>query len=333
MNAEKTSSGISVVIPVYRSASILPRLVARLLPALRTLSEAHEVIFVVDGSPDDSWSVVRDLASRHEEVRGISMMRNYGQHNALLCGIRAARYATVVTMDDDLQHRPETIGELVDALAGGVDVVYGPPIEEQHGLWRDLASKITKAVLQGTIGAENARHASAFRVLRTHLRDAFAGVQGPYVNIDVLLTWGTTRFDFVRVPHDERAEGKSNYTLPKLVMHAFNMMTGFSALPLRLSSYIGFGSTLFGLAILAYVLINWAVRGSAVPGFAFLASIIVIFTGAQLVLLGIMGEYLARMHFRIMDKPPYVVHDRLGFEGRAADEVPAALHAGSSDVV
>src|SRR5262249_45132490 len=140
------------------------------------------------------------------------------------------------------------------ALADGYDVIYGTPDAQQHGLLRDLASAITKMVLQGAMGAETARHISAFRAFRTRLREAFRDYRGPFVSVDVLLTWGTTHFHAIRVKHSPRAAGESNYSVGKLVAHAWNMMTGFSTAPLQLASITGFFFTLFGMGILAYVL-------------------------------------------------------------------------------
>ncbi|HEY8517152.1 MAG TPA: glycosyltransferase family 2 protein [Candidatus Binatia bacterium] len=299
--------GVSVVVPVYDSATILPRLVERLAPVLRAVARDYELILVNDGSRDASWSVIEELARTHDWVRGIDLMRNYGQHNALLCGIRAARHEVVVTMDDDLQHPPEEIPRLLAELDRGHDVVYGAPLHEQHGFLRDVASRVTKLALAQTMGAPIARKVSAFRALRTRLRDAFAAYDGFFVSIDVLLTWGTTRFSAVPVEHAPRQDGTSNYTFRKLVTHAMNMMTGFSVFPLQIASLVGFGFTLFGLAVLAYVIGRYLIQGSSVPGFPFLASVIAIFSGAQLFALGIIGEYLARVHFRTMNRPPYTV--------------------------
>jgi undecaprenyl-phosphate 4-deoxy-4-formamido-L-arabinose transferase len=300
-------SQLSVVIPVYRSEAALPTLVQRLRPTLAALACEYELVLVNDGSPDRSWEVIEQLAAQHGWVRGIRLMRNYGQHNALLAGIRAARFDTIVTMDDDLQHPPEELPKLFAKMEEGFDVVYGTPEQEQHGLLRDLASLVTKIALQSAMGAETAREVSAWRVFRTHLRDAFASYHSPFVSIDVLLTWGTTKFGSVRVRHDPRTIGKSNYTFRKLVRHALNMMTGFSVLPLQLASVIGFAFTLFGIGVLLYVVGRYLISGSSVAGFPFLASIIAIFSGAQLFALGIIGEYLARMHFRTMDKPTYAI--------------------------
>jgi len=304
-------SRISVVIPVYNSEGTLTELVARLERVLPGVSTCFEVLLVNDGSRDHSWDVIRDLAEQHDWVRGINLMRNYGQHNALLCGIRAAAYEIVVTIDDDLQHPPEEIPKLLEKLAEGYDVVYGTPQKEQHGLWRDLSSQVTKLALQTAMSAETARRASAFRAFRTQVRDSFANYQSPFISIDVLLTWGTTRFTAVTVRHDPRRVGVSDYTFRKLVVHALNMMTGFSTLPLQLASLIGFAFTLFGFGVLVYVIGRYLIEGGSVPGFPFLASVIAIFSGAQLFALGIMGEYLARMYQRTMDRPVYVVRSAI----------------------
>jgi undecaprenyl-phosphate 4-deoxy-4-formamido-L-arabinose transferase len=301
--------GMSVVVPVYNSAGSLPKLVERLKPVLDGLGCPYELVLVNDGSRDNSWSVVRDLVAKHPWVRGFCLMRNYGQHNALLCGIRAVRFATLCTIDDDLQHPPEEIPLLLAKMNEGFDVVYGAPKEETHGLWRDLASQVTKIALQEVMGAKTARHASAFRVFRTRLRQAFVNYNSPYVSIDVLLTWGSARFAAVDVRHDPRTIGLSNYTLRKLFVHALNMLTGFSSVPLRVASLLGFAFTILGGLILFYVVGRYLLDGASVPGFAFLASIIVIFSGVQLFSLGIIGEYIARMHFRTMEKPTYAIDE------------------------
>lgn len=298
---------LSVVIPVYNSEAILPELAKRLAAALPSLAPAYEVVLVNDGSRDGSWAAIERLSAEHAWIRGINLMRNYGQHNALLCGIRAARHEVVVTMDDDLQHPPEEVGKLLAKLGEGHDVVYGTPEREEHAPWRVLASRMTKSAMKSALGAATAPQVSAFRAFRTLLREAFREYRSPFLSIDVLLAWSTTRFASVAVRHDPRHSGASNYTLGKLITHAMNMVTGFSTWPLRLASFIGFFFTLFGLGVLVYVVSRYLILGYSVPGFPFLASIIAIFAGAQLFALGIIGEYLARVHFRMMDRPMYAV--------------------------
>jgi len=306
------SDSISVVVPVYNSEAILPDLISRLGNILPNVAKCFEVILVNDGSSDASWNAVCNLEAAYPWVRGINLLRNYGQHNALLCGIREARYDLIITMDDDLQNPPEEIPKLLNKLAEGNDVIYGTPKQEQHGFWRDMASQVTKLALQSAMGAKTARKVTAFRVFRAKVRDAFANYQSPFVSIDVLLTWGTTKFDAIAVQHDTRQAGISNYTFRKLVSHALNMMTGFSTVPLQLASLMGFAFTFFGLVVLAYVIGRYLILGYSVPGFPFLASIIAVFSGAQLFALGIIGEYLARMHYRTMERPPYIVGSKCG---------------------
>ncbi len=304
--------GLSIVIPVYNSAEILPRLVERLEPVAESLKVPFELIFVNDSSLDQSWNIICKLAADNDWIYGISMMRNYGQHNAVLAGLRAARYGTTATLDDDLQHPPEELPRLLNKLSDGFDVVYGSPESHPHGFFRNLASIITKIALQSAMGAESARHVSAFRAFRTDLRRAFDTHKSPYVSLDVLLTWGATKFGAVKVRHDERRIGRSGYTVGKLIRHALNMMTGFSVLPLQLASIVGFAFALFGLAVLGYVLLRFALYGSTVAGFPFLASIITIFSGAQLFALGILGEYMARIHLRSLDRPTYTIAETTG---------------------
>ncbi len=306
MKTDKYDS-LSIIIPVFNSQSTLTELIEKLDRLLKAISFNYEIILVNDCSRDSSYQLIVELARRYKSVKGIDLMRNYGQHNAILCGIRAARNKIIVTLDDDLQNPPEEIPKLLERLSEGFDVVYGTPQNEQHGFWRDLASKITKIVLQNAMGADVARQISAFRAFKTELRDAFTNYRGLFVSIDVLLTWGTTRFSSVTVRHDRRTSGFSNYTVSKLINHALNMITGFSTLPLRIAGLIGFIFTLFGVCVLGYVIIRYLIQGSVVPGFPFLASIIAIFSGAQLFALGIIGEYLARMHYRSMDHPSYAI--------------------------
>jgi glycosyltransferase involved in cell wall biosynthesis len=303
-------TGISVVVPVYNSMVILPALVGRLQQVLPTLASDYEVILVNDGSRDSSWDTIKELAAEHSFVCGINLMRNYGQHNALLAGIRAARCSLIVTMDDDLQHPPEEIPLLVRKLQEGYDVVYGVPRRPPHALWRNFTSWLSKRLMARVVRVKGASQISAFRVFRTDLRRAFASYQSPTIFLDVLLSWGTTRLAAVKVRHDPRRIGKSTYTLGKLVRLAVMLLTGFSTGPLRLATFIGFVFTCFGIAVLGYVVGRTFLQGS-LPGFPFLASIIALFSGAQLFALGIIGEYIAVTHNRLIERPVYVVRERI----------------------
>lgn len=309
---------ISIVVPVYNSAEILPLLVERLAPVLEGVSDRYELILVNDGSADGSWDVICDLSECYPWVSGINMMRNYGQYNALLCGIRAAGYDVVVTMDDDLQHPPEEIPKLLAKLAEGFDVVYGAPEELPHSWWRNIFSAVIKNLISWVMGAGTFRNVSSFRAFRTGLRDAFAAYENPDVFIDVMLSWGTTRFTSIPVRHDHRSIGESNYSFWKLFNVAMQLITSFSTTPLRVASFVGFSFVFIGVMIFIYVVITYLLFGS-LPGFPFLASMISLFSGAQLFALGILGEYQAKMFLRSMKRPPYVVRGTTRMERSGGD--------------
>ncbi|PKK89437.1 MAG: glycosyltransferase [Candidatus Wallbacteria bacterium HGW-Wallbacteria-1] len=303
---ESLENGCSVIVPVYNSANSIEELCHRIRQTFKLTETEYEIILIDDRSHDNSWTILQNLSEKFPEVKPVRLMRNYGQHNALLCGIRKAAFNLICTIDDDLQNPPEEIPAMIKKLAEGYDVVYGHPENLQHGFLRNMASWMTKFALRGSMGINSASHCSAFRVFRTEIRNAFSDFSCPYPSIDVLLTWGTTDFTWISVKHNPRQCGQSNYTLSSLFRHALNMMTGFSIVPLQMATYLGLSLSLFGLFILAYVLTNFILYGNPVQGFPFLASTISIFSGAQLLVLGIMGEYLARIHFRTMKKPSYV---------------------------
>lgn len=310
--------GLSVVIPAYRSSSTLEELCGQLLDEVGPRMEAIEIIIVDDGSGDDTWDSIDALAAAHVEVRGVQLLRNYGQHNALLAGLRLARFDLVLTIDDDLQHPPRDVVRLLDALTDDVDLVYGRPTQERQGAMRNVASKASKRMMAIGLGPEVHPRSGAFRVFRRELVAAADDVHDPSISIDVLLSWATNRIDDVAVTYEERATGRSGYTARKLLRHTLNMITGYSTRPLRWVSAFGFLCAMFGFALLGYILVRYLIDGSDVAGFTFLAATVTLFSGVQLLSLGVVGEYLGRMHFRSMGKPTYVIRRTTGFDDQAA---------------
>jgi glycosyltransferase involved in cell wall biosynthesis len=300
--------GVSVVVPAYRSSATLVTLVDRVHDALPHVP--HEIVIVDDGSPPETWTTIAKLAADDDRVLGLRLGRNAGQHSALLAGVRAARYSLCVTIDDDLQNPPEEIPTLLDALTEDLDVVYGTPHRIAQRRWRSASSVVTRSLMGSVLGADNAAQMTSFRAFRTRLREGFDADLGPAVSLDALLSWSTSAFGTVPVSHHDRAEGRSNYSLRRLVRFTIDSATGYSAAPLQLAMTIGVVTAGLGLLLLCWVIGRLIVSGSSAPGFPFLASLIIIFSGVQLLVLGIIGEYLARMHFRVMRKPTYVVAER-----------------------
>jgi len=300
----------SVVIPVFRGESTLRPLVERLAEVLPRVADKFEVVLVNDGSPDDSWGVIGRLSDQYPWVRGISLTRNYGQENATLCGILEARFEAIATMDDDLQHSPEDLPKLLAKLNEGYDVVYGVPRVRRQGWWKNLASGAVKRLMSWSLGLRVVRDISAFKVLRSDLRQGFR-TTGPDVVVDALLTWVTLRTASVEIDEAPRTHGGSNYSLGKLIRVALLVITNYTTIPLRMASITGFIFTILGFFVLVYVLYVYFALGS-IPGFPFLASVFTIFSGVELFAIGIIGEYLARVFERSSGRPMYTVRERVG---------------------
>ncbi|MDQ1538228.1 MAG: hypothetical protein QOE58_2621 [Actinomycetota bacterium] len=303
---------ISIVIPCYRSEQTLRPLVGAIFAALAEPDAAavvsdFEVVLVVDGSPDGTAEAANKLAIEHPAVRAIELRRNYGQHNALLAGIARAKHEVVVTMDDDLQHRPDQILRMLAPLArGDVDLVYGVPVEEEHGYWRSAASRTVKKGL-ALAGVPAAEKVSAFRAFWTAQRGGFTHIDDPYVSLDVLLSWTTTSVSHVMVQMDQRTVGTSSYSIRALLRHAINMITGYSNVPLRAVAWLGGLCAFIGAVLAAVVVWKYATGETTVAGFTTIAAMVAVFSGAQMLSLGIIGEYLGRLHTRSTGKPAFLV--------------------------
>lgn len=303
--------GVSVVVPVYESVTSLDPLCQRITRAVEEWP--FEIILVDDGSSTPTWNTVRRLAER-PGIRGIRLSRNSGQHAALLAGIRSARFDTVVTIDDDLQNPPEEIPRLLTALIDrtSIDLVYGWTSTPSHRWWRRVGSAVLRRTVLRLLRAEGTDRIGPFRAFRTRLRDGFSDSVGPGVSIDALLAWTTTRSTWVEVSHHERSDGRSGYSLRTLRRFALDVVTGYSTVPLRMVTRLGVVSAAFGLGVLIYVVSRYLTIGTTVAGFPFLASIVALFSGAQMLSLGIIGEYLGRTHVRVMGRPAYVVAESIG---------------------
>jgi undecaprenyl-phosphate 4-deoxy-4-formamido-L-arabinose transferase len=302
-------TGVSVVVPVFNSAETLLDLVDEVTQAMRNIGRSFEIVLVDDGSIDAGWDRICEAAVENPVVRGINLSRNFGQHNATLCGVRSARFDVCVTLDDDLQHPPQEIPTLLKKLDEGWDVVYGRARQHQHFWLRDWMAGLTKSAVGTAAGLSRVKEQSPFRALRTELRVAFSAYSGPDVLLDILLGWATTRFTSVEVDHRPPSRGrKSRYTVKSLFDMGILALTAYSTRPLRFVSWLGFALTAFGVLILGYVVVLALFVGS-VPGFPFLASMISIFGGTQLFTLGLFGEYLTRIFNRALGRPTYVVRE------------------------
>jgi glycosyltransferase involved in cell wall biosynthesis len=306
--AQLLVNGISIVVPVYQSSESLVELCKRIENTLHR--ENYEVILVDDGSRHKTWQTIESLSASNERIKGIRLSRNYGQHSALLAGIRTSRYMYTVTIDDDLQNPPEEIIRLKSALEqNNFDIVYGRPEEVRDSTARRIGGKSIRFVLRTLLGVDNAVETSSFRIFHTRLRDGFWDDLGPNISIDAVLSWSSLNTGSISVTHEERKTDKSNYNVRRLLRFTSDTITGYGIVPLQIATGLGFITTMLGMLLLFFLLVQRITVGSSTPGFTLLASLITIFAGIQLMMLGLIGEYLGRMHYRIMRKPSYVVRE------------------------
>jgi undecaprenyl-phosphate 4-deoxy-4-formamido-L-arabinose transferase len=304
---EDSTVDLSVVIPAYHSESTLPNLVERLHKTLEGMGRRYEIIIVDDGSKDNTWHVLAELQAQHRDtLTAIQLMRNFGQHNALMCALRHARGELIVTMDDDLQNPPEEIPVLVEAIErGDFDLVYGKYDRKRHGRWRNLGSAVVnifyRLVFQLTVTV------TAFRVMRRQLAESILSYDLNFTFLDGLLAWNTQRIGEASVRHEPRQDGRSGYSLRRLVLLAMNLFANFSLLPLQAVSLLGFLFSLVGFVLGSYYLVKYFLDQLVVPGYASTIVAILVLGGTQLLALGVIGEYLGRLHLNVNRKPQYTV--------------------------
>jgi undecaprenyl-phosphate 4-deoxy-4-formamido-L-arabinose transferase len=300
---------VSIVVPVYGGSSAIPELCARLDATMNLAGFAYEVILVDDQGSIASWPAICMASEKYEQVRGLRLSKNFGQHAATICGISNACGTWIVTMDDDLEHQPETIPALIAAGDDEHPLVYGVFPKRTHAWYRNASSELMRWTLKKSFPDLNESY-SSFRAMNSSIADQLAAfdLNRPY--IDGMLSWITSSVCTVEVGHGERTHGESAYTLKKLLGHAINIFVTFSQLPLRLATYAGIGLAMISFVSIIYIVCGKLTGGIANPGYASLMSAILFACGIQLTILGVLGEYVGRLMGAAYRKPVYVVTSR-----------------------
>ena len=299
---------ISVVIPVYNSAQTLRELTERLEKVLRDLvGKSYEIVFVNDGSADSSWDLLKNIASTNDKIVAVNLTRNFGQHNALMCGFLYAQGEFIITLDDDLQNPPEEIPKLFKEIHTGYDVVYGIFGSKQHSRFRNLGSALIQFVYRKTFNVDV--RISSFRIMKRHIVHRILSYERSFTFIDGLISWFTASIGNVYVEHQERKIGSSGYSLHRLIVLALNMMTNFSIALVQVASLVGLTFAFTGFAFGIYFLCKKIFLGIPVSGFASTIVAITIFSGVQLLTLGILGEYIGRIHINVSKRPQYAIRN------------------------
>jgi undecaprenyl-phosphate 4-deoxy-4-formamido-L-arabinose transferase len=300
---------LSIVVPVYRSALILPRLVEQIQLAMKKEGwiDNFELLLVNDDSPDNSWEVISSLAQTYPFVKGLSLRRNFGQHNAVMAGLNHVRGEFVVLMDDDLQHPPHAIGDLVRALAKGYDVCYTNYINRQHRLWKKLGSQFNDWVATHLLGKPKGIYLSSFKGLRRDVVREVIRYDGPYAYVDGLILDVTRSITTIDIEHQMRHEGDGNYNLRRSISLWLRMATSFSVMPLRLATYAGFALGAMSLIMIGFIIVQKMLYPELPRGWASLIATILFIGGIQTLCIGMIGEYLGRTYLKLNRKPQFIV--------------------------
>ena len=304
-----TASGalprVSIVIPVYRSAPLLPRLVSEVTKHMA--HERHELILVHDAGPDNSWEVIEALAREHPSLVGVNLRRNVGQHNAIMAGLNQARGDIIVCMDDDLQHSPADIRLLVACIDSGRDICYTDFGSRHHALWKRMGSALNDALAVLLIDKPPGLYLSPFKAMRSEVKDEVVRYSGPSVYLDGLLLAVTSNIGTVKVQHHVRTDGQSGYTLRRSISLLLKMSTISSITPLRLATMGGFVLAGLGAVLAIALVIQHLTGGQAPEGWLSLMVTGLIVGGVQLLATGIVGEYIGRIFLEIRKRPQFVI--------------------------
>lgn len=309
---------LSIVIPVYNGAATIGTLVDAL--AELKIEGGHEIVLVNDGSRDDSAAVCRKLAERRDvPVSFVDLTRNFGEHNAVMAGFNHVRGDFVINMDDDLQNPPSEVIKLYRYTRdNGYDAVYTRYADKKHESWRNLGSRFANWVADQLLDKPKGLYLSSFRCLSAQVVGNVTRYEGPYPYVDGLVMQATQNIGSVEVEHFARIEGRSNYTIGKLIALWMNLFVNFSVVPLRLSVFLGFAMSALGAIGAAWAIIE-AIGGETPQGWASLMVAVMLLSGIQLILLGVVGEYLGRLFITANRKPQFLVRELLRPEGRAAE--------------
>jgi polyisoprenyl-phosphate glycosyltransferase len=300
---------LSVVIPVYRSAPILPRLVEVTSEAMADarLAGKFEIVLVCDASPDDSWKVISGLAQEHAFVRGVLLRRNAGQHNATMAGLSHAQGERVVVMDDDLQHPPSAIPTLLAELDRGFDVCYTRYRNRQHALWKRLGSWINDVAARMLLGKPPGLYLSSFKAMEGDVARELLRYDGPFAYVDGLILDVTRNITSVEIEHQARYSGTGNYNLRRSISLWLKMATSFSVYPLRVMSACGLVLAILSAVFGIYLIVHKLLDPSIPAGWTSLIATILFVGGVQMIGLGLVGEYLGRAYLKLNHKPQFVV--------------------------
>lgn len=300
---------LSIVIPVYNSEKTLSRLCNELIVTLSEITTSYEIIFVEDCSNDNSYLELKKLSEVYKHMKIIKLAKNFGQHNAILCGLNYAEGEICITMDDDLQNPPNQIPLLLELINQGFDVVIGSVEKKKQKIYKNLGSKFINLLNTKILGKPQNIKLSSFRAIKKQVVKNMVKYKGPFVYLPALIFLSTDKITNVNVEHKKRKEGSSNYNLLKSISLASNLIINYSSLPLRILSSIGFSVSFISMILGIYFLLKKIIWGINIEGWTSLITSIFFLNGIIILAVGILGEYLIRILKELSNVPQFIVKE------------------------
>jgi len=312
MNNSKNieSPGYSVVIPVYNSESSLEELSKRIDKVFEGIKSTYEILFVDDSSVDNSWQILKALREKNKSIKIIRLMKNFGQHNALMCGFYHVSGTYIITMDDDLQNPPEEIPKLIDEINKGYDLVIGAPDIKQDKLFKKAGSFLIHYMTAKIFNKPKDIKLSSFRIMTRTLADEIKALKTPHPYISGMLLSLTRNIGNVTVKHEKRKYGRSTYTLQKLIKLTFNLIINYTSIPLRLLTSFGIIISIVSFCMGLFFILQKLLNKSIIPGWTSVVVLLSFFNGLLLAILSIMGEYLARIISEVSNRQQFVIREK-----------------------
>ena len=306
--SQLSSASVSILVPVYKNDGGLDELVSRISASMANSAYANnfELILVDDCSPDNSWEVIQRLAKEHSFVQGATLSRNFGQHNAIMAGLNLVSGQYIVLMDDDLQHPPEAIPNMVQELVAGADVCYTRYANRQHAAWKIAGSRFNDLMASWLLAKPKGLYLSSFKALKRGMVDQIRSHEGPFAYLDGLILDITRRIATVEIQHGTRAYGEGNYSFKKSISLWLRMVTGTSIVPLRMVTLMGALIAMLGFFGAIFIVISNFLYPAESKGWASIIVTILLVSGFQTLFIGVLGEYLGRIHLRLNNKPQYL---------------------------
>lgn len=306
---------VSFVVPCYRSEHTLPKVVAEIEEKMKDLGGyVYDIFLINDCSPDDTMGTIRKLCEEHSEIRGIGFTKNFGQHSALMAGLRYADGDYVVCLDDDGQTPADEVDKLLDKLEEGYDAVYARYEHKKHSAFRNMGSRVNDLMARTMLGKPAELYISSYFAVKRFVVDDMVRYENSYPYVIGLVLRATRNIANVTVSHREREEGSSGYTFGKLLGLWFNGFTAFSVKPLRLATALGAFSAVLGFLYGVYTIVKRLVRPDVPLGFSSTMAALVFFGGMIMLMLGLIGEYIGRIYISLNNSPQYVIREKVNFD-------------------